>query len=1272
MASTAAPDHVDGAEPGSLADQLRQNHTVTVEDAEDPDLPQHSPQPAAAKAAGKQNASPVPSASIDTHSHELFPELGGPKKANAAVPPVWSAKTASNGSKANGGTPVDAGSGASTPNGSRGGPPALSIPGRNVTHVFLEPQQIMPRAQLKRPIPDILKDLNRKSRANVTMSSAPNGRLRFEATGPQDVAHQALKDLVQQIGAKQTVKVSIPHSSRSHIIGKQGSTIKALQEKTGARIQLPKDAGAGPVDDDDDAMVDVLIEGNALSARAAQDAVLAIAKERSANVSTKLRSIPAEFYPFIGQGLTFGDDVNVRIPPHQPWSSQPPSAPPAGQRPAFNPAPLESFIQLAGERAAVQAARADIERKVEELRQQLMLEQLSIQRGRHQFIIGDRGVPIEDFFDETGCAIILPTDEDDDMVTIVGPASKLQAGAEKAMDLALNMQCSNLDISRFHRQAPGGAAAHARNVTRYLRQRDEIKRLERMYNTHINTPFTREGALPWELYARDGKNAIRAQSEIKGLVDSHPPSRMATVPIDPFFHTYLRDEVKNRVKETYGVQLVVPETSDVGAPVLLVFEEVAPVDAEYQVPRAAPSAADVKAFQEGLSAAKKHIIDIIGHQEQITSIPIDVPHKFHDKLKRFIKKEQENRAPDQIRVRVSALGTTVTLRGPKSSVEGLASKVVAFIQQETEDEKERGFTLEFDFPQKFANHLIGKGGSNIRELREKFDVEIQVQDGKVELKGPKAKAEAARSHIQSWARQLADEMTHVLKIDPKFHRELIGTQGSQINRLQTRYKVLIFFPRSAKPAKDDDDSAADATSDAGAKQRRQQAPDEVLIRGPKKGADEARDEILSLVQYSRDHSYTATVPVQQKQLPHFIGSGGSVMDALRTETGAKIDIPNGRESPDTIVEILIKGTKSQVAAAKKILEEKKSVFDDTVVREIEVERKYHKALIGAGGATLKDIVVSAGGSDDRRELARTVRFPKQDSDGNTIKIEGRTDIVEKIVAKIQEIVSQRESQVSEVIDVPIEKHRTLIGRGGDVKRQLEAKLKVSIDIPKQGDGKTGVKISGLPADVESAKEHIQSLVKEQQGETVEVPRSLHHAVSNGGQIFRKLRNDHQVTVDHAGHAVPPKPSQSAGARSNGGALPLITDEPAADAHSWNVVESAGAGSDEDQGMIPWVLRGPPAGIEKAKKLIDTALEQAQKGSATGYLNLADPRTCRFVIGQGGSKVNQIRKQTGCQITVPRQGSDDAIEIVGTKDGVEKAKDLILAAVEEGSRGASRD
>ena len=315
------------------------------------------------------------------------------------------------------------------------------------------------------------------------------------------------------------------------------------------------------------------------------------------------------------------------------------------------------------------------------------------------------------------------------------------------------------------------------------------------------------------------------------------------------------------------------------------------------------------------------------------------------------------------------------------------------------------------------------------------------------------------------------------------------------------------------------------------------------------------------------------------------------------------------------------------------------------------------------GSTVREIFITAGGSDDRRELSRAIQFPKQESDGNKIKVEGRTEVVDKIISRIEEMVLERENQVTEVIDVAIEKHRTLIGRGGESKRQLEAKFSVGIDVPRQGDGKTEVKITGRAENVEKAKAHISELVKEQQGETLQVPRKMHHAISNNGQFFRRLRNDFKVSVDHAGHAVPPKPSPSAGV--NGGSLPLITDDAdaSADAYSWKVQEV----SSSEEGDIPWVLRGSEENVEKAKKAVQNALKQGDKNGTVGYLKLPDPKTYRLVIGTGGSKVNSIRKQTGCRINVPNQGSDDAIEVTGSQEGVEKAKELILTAVKEGSR-----
>ena len=516
-----------------------------------------------------------------------------------------------------------------------------------------------------------------------------------------------------------SIKVPIPYSARAHVIGKGGSMIRALQEKTGAKIQLPKVDDNALLADDDEATIDVTVEGNALSAASARIELLKIAGERSANMQTKVRGVPSVFYPFIAgpgnslaQVLEESHGVQIRVPPHQAVSNVPaPVAPAPGCRPVFNAAGAEEdHIQLAGDRAAVQQVRSEIDRQVAALHEQLELEQLSIQRGRHQFIIGNRGVPCDDFFAETGCAILLPSEEDDDMVTVIGPADRVQAGLEKAMDLAMGMQMSNIDIGRFHRNAPGGAAVHAGNVTRYLRQRKEIERLEKLYNTHINTPFSDGSALPWELYSREGKNAIRAQSEITGIIAGHPPSRMHNVHIDPFFHQHLRTDITPRVKRDYGVQVIVPEASETGAPVLLVFEGPDPAEGPYQLPRIKPSDADVRAFQKALEDAEKHILGLINKQEALSTASLDVPAKFHERLRRFIKKEQEGRSSDQIPVRVTKVGTTVTLRGPKSAVDSLVTKCNAFVEQEKQDEKERGFTLSFDFPQKFANHLIGKGG----------------------------------------------------------------------------------------------------------------------------------------------------------------------------------------------------------------------------------------------------------------------------------------------------------------------------------------------------------------------------------------------------------------------------------------------------------------------------------------------------------------------------------------------------------------------------------
>ena len=324
-------------------------------------------------------------------------------------------------------------------------------------------------------------------------------------------------------------------------------------------------------------------------------------------------------------------------------------------------------------------------------------------------------------------------------------------------------------------------------------------------------------------------------------------------------------------------------------------------------------------------------------------------------MRRYVDQEQQNdlgSIPVQLSFSSShSPSANVRLRGPRNSLDDLAQKIATFIESEKQDELERGHITTFDYPQKFANHLIGRKGETINKYREEFDVDIRVHDGLVDIKGPKAKGEAAKSRILAFAKKLEDEVTHTLTIAPQYHRELIGAKGSYVNRLQDRYSVRIQFPRSGRNI-NDDRSTADASSDAGVRNSRtNQAPDVVLIHGPRQGADKTREELLDLVQHLKDTSHSVSISVSQAQIPSLIGQGGREMDKIRVETGARIDVPGSHEHSGSSgrVQIVAKGTKKQVEDAKGLLEQRIRIFDENVKRTIEVDKKYHKTLIGSGG-----------------------------------------------------------------------------------------------------------------------------------------------------------------------------------------------------------------------------------------------------------------------------------------------------------------------------------
>jgi hypothetical protein len=233
----------------SAAQKLMQKHhdeahSATVEEVPDEEDLKHEPEPISssilepteeipqpskwgatmsAKAAGKQKEEVAPikekSLLLDTQSNESFPGLGGaPKPVQPAqLKPSWVAKPTSTGptatnDKANGIST----NGSSTPKSGMNTPPSAvsqsaprvapqSLAGQiQLPILVLQKQEVLPRNQLKKPLADILKDINKKLRTNITVTTGEGGVLEFRETSNQKeaVRNQAIRDLGAQIGAK--------------------------------------------------------------------------------------------------------------------------------------------------------------------------------------------------------------------------------------------------------------------------------------------------------------------------------------------------------------------------------------------------------------------------------------------------------------------------------------------------------------------------------------------------------------------------------------------------------------------------------------------------------------------------------------------------------------------------------------------------------------------------------------------------------------------------------------------------------------------------------------------------------------------------------------------------------------------------------------------------------------------------------------------------------------------------------------------------------------
>lgn len=1104
--------------------------------------------------------------------------------------------------------------------------------------VKLEASQQQPRSLGKNNAGDVVKKLQKDTSTSIQMSTAQKtGTTTFLIRGKPEAVALARRTLLKELGKKVLLKLLVPSAVRPYIIGSKGRTLKAIIEKTGARVQLPKRDDALPNDSevDPEEMVELTIEGDFDGANLARQEIEQIVSERTSSISVKITSIPSDFYALLGREtakLEEGRDLKIKIPSIS-FSEDVPSA-----------------INVSGDKTLVAEIKEQLEALYNHLKLSTIPTTIPVPRKQHRFIVSS----LTDILDSTGCSVIVPpASSASDLITIRGPASSIGAAITQVMDKANSMTVDYLEISRAHPSAPN-QVDHAADITKYFLKTNELENLKKKHSVEIIVPSRKEilqsNKVVYEFSGNVASNVAQARKDMIALVNSLPPAKVSRFEVEPLLHKrVMGSKSKNLVsfRMQHQVELCFPFGDDGDVFVVLVHG----------------SSASSDETAASMQAAKHALAQIVAEAGDIASATIQIDAKQHSKIM-----GKNNTTLNAITGGSESLvrvlfgepeADSITVKGPKSDVVRVIADIQCVIEEAKNAETANAYKIEFQFPAQFTKNLIGKSGANISRIREELGVRIDVGDeGKITVQGPQRNAEEAKSRITLLGERLADETTLRLKVPAEFHGQLIGQGGKIVKRLEEKYQVQITFPRSGGDLAEDEDRPA---------------KNEITVKGGKKGAAAAKSEIMEFFEFENEHSYSVTIEVLLRAVPQIVGKSGTTINELKDETNTRIDIDraNGAEEkdPNAKVSITITGKKVQVEKATSAIESINKEIANTEMRTITVDPAHHRTLIGSGGATIRDIVTKAGGPEDASSRARMVRFPKAGGDSKEIVLKGPKEVIDKIVKAIAKLVGDFDSQDSRSINVAKEQVRMIIGRGGSKKAELESKYKVTIDIPRAESvegTEMPVKILGSADSVEQAVVEITKLVKVPESETVQVPRSVHRAVADSGAFIRRLKNDYKISIDHDGHELPkplPKLSNSVPSKT----ARIDDDETTAD-YPWTISENT---SSSETGDIPWVLKGESGQIVKAKKALAKAVEQAQSQTHTGYLVVPSSKH-RFIVGPGGSKINSIRESSGVKIDVPKNQDDDTVVLKGSLEGLEKARTLIVEATTSPSGKRSYD
>uniref|UniRef100_A0A3Q2CFZ8 Vigilin n=1 Tax=Cyprinodon variegatus TaxID=28743 RepID=A0A3Q2CFZ8_CYPVA len=1012
-------------------------------------------------------------------------------------------------------------------------------------------------------------DIMQRTGAHIELSLAKDQGLSIMVTGKLDSVMKARKEIVARLQTQASATVAIPKEHHRFVIGKNGEKLQELELKTATKIAIPRP---------DDPSANIRITGTKEGIEKARHEILLISAEQDKRAVERL-SLEKAFHPFIAgahnrlvQELSQETGARISIPP--------PSLP-------------KDEIVITGEKEAVALAVNRIRAIYEDKKRKTTTISVEVKKSQHKYIIGPKGNTLQEILETTGVSVEMPPlDSASETIILRGEPDKLGPALTQVYAKAKSVMVVEVSAPAWlHRFIIGKKGQNIGRITQQL--------------PRVHIEFT-DGE---ERISLEGptEEVEQAQAQIQEIIkDLLVRMDYTEVNIDQRFHRHLIGKNGaniNRIKEQYKVSVRIPQDSE------------------------RSNLVRIEGDPKGVQLARRELIEMVQRMENERTKDMIVEQRFHRTIigqKGEKIKEVRDKFPEVIITfpDPSQKSDIVQLRGPKNEVE----KCAKFLQKIIADLIENSFSLSVPIFKQFHKNIIGKGGANIKKIREETNTKIDLptensNSEMIIITGKKSNCEAARDRVLAIQRDLANIKETEVTIPAKLHNSLIGSKGCLVRSIMEDCGgVHIHFPSEGSGS------------------------DKVTIRGPAGEVEKAKKQLLQLAEEKQVNNFTVDLQAKPEYHKFLIGRGGANIRRVRDKTGARIIFPSPDDSEQELITIV--GKEEAVRQAQRELEILVKNLDDVVEDSMEVDVRHHRHFVCRRGQVLRELAEEYGGV--------AVSFPRTGSNSQKVTLKGAKDCVEAAKKRIQEIIEDLESQVSVEVAVPQRHHRAIMGPKGSRIQHITREHEVQIKFPERDDSdnlpqENGdvspeaefvprkcdiITISGRAERCELAKAALLALVPIT--EDVEVSYDLHrYIIGQKGSGIRKLMEEYEVNI------WVPQPEKQL-----------------------DVIKVTGLAANVERAKLGL--------LERVKEL---QAEQEDRALRSFKVTMSvDPKFHPKIIGRKGAVISQIRKDHDVSIQFPDKGDEqqDLIVISGYERNVEEARQAIQQLVSELQEMVSQD